>query len=94
MLGAIIGDIVGSVYEFANIKTKNFDFFSNRGSFTDDTILTIATADWQCLPQPLWRLWHALCTMAGASRPQGRLQSLQQLRQWLGHASQSCRLGI
>lgn len=46
MLGAIIGDIVGSVYEFANIKTKNFDFFSNRGSYTDDTILTIATADW------------------------------------------------
>ena len=46
MLGAIIGDIVGSVYEFANIKTKTFDLFSDQGSITDDTILTIATADW------------------------------------------------
>lgn len=42
MVGAIIGDIVGSVYEFNNIKTKNFDFFSNNCKFTDDTIMTIA----------------------------------------------------
>ena len=30
MLGAIIGDIVGSIYEFDNIKTKNFNLFSNK----------------------------------------------------------------
>lgn len=29
MLGAIIGDIVGSIYEFDNIRTKDFPFFSN-----------------------------------------------------------------
>ena len=48
MIGSIIGDIVGSVYEFTpnNIKTKEFKFFNENGSYTDDSILTIATADW------------------------------------------------
>ncbi|MBR5640314.1 MAG: ADP-ribosylglycohydrolase family protein [Muribaculaceae bacterium] len=46
MIGAIIGDIVGSIYEFDNIKSKDFDFFDDRMEFTDDSILTIATADW------------------------------------------------
>ena len=46
MLGGIIGDIVGSVYEYDNIRTKDFELFSGKGSYTDDTILTIATADW------------------------------------------------
>ncbi len=46
MLGAIIGDIVGSIYEFANIKTKDFPLFGNGCYYTDDSILAIATADW------------------------------------------------
>ena len=45
MLGAIIGDIVGSVYEWNNIKTKDFPLFSDKCSFTDDTVMTIAVAD-------------------------------------------------
>lgn len=45
MLGSIIGDIVGSVYEFRNIKTKDFELHTNRCAFTDDTVLTVATAD-------------------------------------------------
>ena len=45
MLGAIIGDIVGSVYEFNNIKTKDFPLFRDDCFFTDDTVMTIATAD-------------------------------------------------
>jgi len=45
MLGAIIGDIVGSVYEWNNIKTKDFPLFSDKGFFTDDTVMTIAVAD-------------------------------------------------
>jgi ADP-ribosylglycohydrolase len=45
MIGAIIGDIVGSKYEFNNIKTKEFPLFSEGCSFTDDTVLTIAMAD-------------------------------------------------
>ena len=42
LFGAIIGDIVGSIYEFGNIKTKDFEFFSMDGSYTDDSILTLA----------------------------------------------------
>ncbi len=42
MVGAIIGDIVGSVYEFDNIFTKRFPFFPRYGSYSDDTVLTIA----------------------------------------------------
>ena len=45
MIGAIAGDIIGSVYEWNNIKTKQFDLFSPRCHFTDDSILTIALAD-------------------------------------------------
>jgi len=46
MIGAIIGDVVGSIYEFNNIKTKDFEFFDKCMEPTDDSILTIATADW------------------------------------------------
>lgn len=45
MFGAIIGDIVGSVYEFDNIKTKDFEFFDKRCFFTDDTVMSVAVAD-------------------------------------------------
>lgn len=42
MVGAILGDIIGSPYEFDNIKTKKFPLFNNLSIFTDDTVLTIA----------------------------------------------------
>lgn len=45
MLGAIIGDIVGSVYEWNNIKTKDFPFFREDCFFTDDTVMTVAVAE-------------------------------------------------
>jgi ADP-ribosylglycohydrolase len=45
MLGAIIGDIVGSIYEWNNIKTKDFPFFQETCFFTDDTVMTIAVAE-------------------------------------------------
>ena len=45
MMGAIIGDIVGSVYEWNNIKTKVFPFFQDKCCFTDDTVMTIAVAE-------------------------------------------------
>ena len=45
MLGSIIGDIVGSRYEFANIHTTDFELFTPYNDFTDDTICTIAVAD-------------------------------------------------
>ena len=46
MLGAIIGDTVGSVYEFHNIKTTDFPLFDPRCNYTDDSIMTMAVADW------------------------------------------------
>ena len=45
MLGAIVGDIVGSVYEWNNIKTKDFPFFRDDCFFTDDTVMTCAVAE-------------------------------------------------
>ena len=44
MYGAFIGDIVGSKYEFHNIKTKEFPLFSEGCDYTDDTIMTVAVA--------------------------------------------------
>lgn len=45
MIGAIIGDIVGSTREFANTFDYNFELFPRGSSYTDDTICTIAIAD-------------------------------------------------
>ena len=41
MLGAIIGDIAGSVYEFRNTKDYNFEMFPSGSNFTDDTVMTM-----------------------------------------------------
>jgi ADP-ribosylglycohydrolase len=45
MLGAIAGDVIGSVHEQARTKTKGFPLFTPRSRFTDDTVLTVAVAD-------------------------------------------------
>jgi len=45
MLGAVAGDIIGSVYEFHPIKRMDFPLFSPRSEFTDDTVLTMAVAE-------------------------------------------------
>ena len=44
MIGAIIGDVAGSTFEFTPCKTKNFPLFAPGSSFTDDTLMTIAVA--------------------------------------------------
>jgi ADP-ribosylglycohydrolase len=44
MLGAIAGDIIGSVHEFGLTKTKDFPLFGPRCDFTDDTVMTVAIA--------------------------------------------------
>lgn len=46
MLGAVIGDIAGSVYEFSNTKDYNFEMFPTGSNFTDDTVMTMAVAEW------------------------------------------------
>jgi len=45
MIGAILGDIVGSIYEFDNIKTKDFELFDKECFFTDDSVMTISIAE-------------------------------------------------
>lgn len=45
MLGAIAGDMIGSVYEFDNHRSKDFPLFTEATTFTDDTILSVAVAD-------------------------------------------------
>ena len=46
MYGAILGDIIGSPYEFdRGSKTKDFPFFDKGATFTDDSVMTIAVAD-------------------------------------------------
>ena len=44
MLGAIAGDIIGSIYERDNIKTKDFPLFQSHCRYTDDTVCTLAVA--------------------------------------------------
>ncbi len=45
MMGAIVGDVIGSVYENENVKTTDFPLFSRFSRFTDDSVLTVAIAD-------------------------------------------------
>ena len=45
MYGAILGDIVGSLYEFDPIDTTDFPLLSEDSMFTDDSVMTIAVAD-------------------------------------------------
>ena len=46
MIGAILGDIIGSPYEFDewNIKTKDFPLFKDESDSTDDSVMTLAVA--------------------------------------------------
>lgn len=45
MLGALVGDVVGSVYEWHNHRSKDFPLFQPKSTFTDDSVLTVALAD-------------------------------------------------
>jgi ADP-ribosylglycohydrolase len=58
MLGAIIGDIIGSVHEGSGTKTKDFPLFVAESTFTDDSVLTVAVADWILTRHDLTDLLH------------------------------------
>ena len=45
MFGAIVGDVIGSYYEFFNSKSYDFKLFNEKTRFTDDTVLSFAIAD-------------------------------------------------
>ncbi len=56
MLGAIVGDVIGSVHEFVATKTKDFPLFVRGSTFTDEPVLTVAVAGsiftWSNLANP------------------------------------------
>ncbi|TBR20669.1 dinitrogenase reductase, partial [bacterium] len=45
MIGAIAGDVIGSVFEWNNVKRTDFPLFAAGSTFTDDSVLTFAVAD-------------------------------------------------
>ncbi len=45
IIGAIAGDVIGSVYEWNNVKTTDFPLYTKNSSYSDDTVLTVAVAD-------------------------------------------------
>ena len=64
MIGAISGDVIGSVYEFHNTKRDDFPLFDPKCTFTDDSVLTVALADailsgrpYADLLREYWRLY-------------------------------------
>ena len=46
ILGGIVGDIIGSTREWVNVKTEDFELLPAGSSFTDDTVMTLAVAEW------------------------------------------------
>ena len=46
ILGAIVGDIVGSTREWHNVQTEDFELLPQGSSYTDDTVMTLAVAEW------------------------------------------------
>ena len=46
LLGAIAGDVIGSFYEYRPVNSVEFNLFDEWSSFTDDTVMTVANADW------------------------------------------------
>ncbi len=58
MFGAIVGDVVGSVYEFDSTKQKDFPLFTEWSQFTDDTVLTVAVAEAMLTGRGYVELFH------------------------------------
>lgn len=77
MYGAIIGDVVGSVYEARPIKTKQFPLFSEHCRFTDDTVMTCAVAS-------AFLLWERDTGKAGLKRV--LIEEMQRLGRRYPHA--------
>lgn len=63
MLGAIIGDIAGSRYEFDRTNDYNFEMFTEESGFTDDTICTVAVADAFLKGSDYGKIIHEWCRL-------------------------------
>lgn len=58
IIGAIIGDIIGSLYENHNCKSTGIQLFPDPSKFTDDSVMTVAVADWILSGKPLQESMH------------------------------------
>ena len=67
MLGAIIGYMVGSTRDWHNVKTEDFEWLPYGSMFTDDTVMTLAVAEW-LMPGP----YHREETLGGCMQKLGR----------------------
>ncbi len=92
MQGAIVGDVVGSHYEHFPTKSTDFDFFAEHCCVTDDTVLSVAVADWLLHGGELYRYFHdyvdrypkagyggTFLDWAGRNRPYGRFSRFSRL---------------
>ena len=80
MYGAILGDMIGSPYEFdLSGKTKDFPLFIPGSRFTDDTVMTVAVAEalMDTLGQGEVSISLRWATTTSASRPQPRTISVR-----------------
>ena len=62
MLGALVGDIIGSVYEFHNTKSTDFELFRDGSRFTDDSVMTLAVAKW-LTEDEAHTIYYLICCM-------------------------------
>ena len=60
MLGALVGDIIGSVYEFCNTKSTDFQLFYGRSRFTGDSVMALAVAKWLLRDEEVF-IWNDSC---------------------------------
>ena len=75
MIGAIIGDIVGSRFEFHNHRSTEFEFFHPDCTFTDDTVMTVAVADAILNARPFSEMLHYYARCYPGRGYGGRFQS-------------------
>ena len=99
MFGAIIGDIVGSRYEFHNHLSKDFDLFAPSCTYTDDTVMTCAVADLFLQHNPEAVTQNEAVEMLrkyGGPTPEALVESAlaQQAAKQLGHQVGQAAVGI
>ena len=103
ILGAIAGDIIGSVYEWDRIKHEAFPLFCDESNFTDDTVMTIAVADTLIRKENFTETLHRWGNKYPHSGyggmfhqwlQKGRSEAIQQLWQRLCHEGKSSGMHV
>ena len=82
MLGAVFGDIVGSAYEWNNVKTKDFPLERSGTRYTDDSVMTLAVAKW-LIEDPLHSESHLIKCMQKLGRGHIKAGYGSRFKEWL-----------